>query len=825
MKRIMMILLVFVLSFLSTLPSLAEEGEPEQQFILIEDDEYEQEPSAEEDDGEVEVPMEDEAQNEVEDEVQNEVENEVEEDEPEQRSIWTVKSVFFYRVTRSAPVSEIPETLSNIAAHFDIVKINVENENGLSDFLDVPLLWYLDDIPTTAGSYSFFADVIIPVGWLFSPYAPQQVSVTCEFYDDGSIRPKELEYFEVDFDLNECYILRLGDEASLLQLIERLQKELPHVRAYTEDYSEWVDLVFESIDTFLDMETPDIYEIYFNYVLAPDDEESYILYNDMYQVEVSVCVYNPLYFTIMYNNASDDTVTIKISEPLRPDKGTPVLEYVFDPEGMLLQKDLPQANWQPLPEGQVRYGSDYITFSRSFLTLYGDYYFRLRANGKNSNIVRLYESGDKISFTYIGDLASGDRDGGDGDGDNPPDINQKPPIIEDEAGEEEEQEQEQEEEQEREEGGEQDNEDDTTSPETDKEIIPPNEEQVVPDNYDQSLRQPLVVQTFTVQPRIVQEPIDSSTQNSSPPVQEQLKLNNTEQMIIQPKIVWPEIVQSETVPHETVQPQTAQQDAVQSEIVQPEEARHETIQPDTDEKPQVVMESLEDQPQNISVNTMPTEQQEPSKTNVAKSNDTPIETSNHTEVNTPAETQKPIEEEFMEFFGETKDIISGTRLLLMLKDAETVRFSKQGITVSIPSEALFPHEIRDKDRFEVSIEWQSKTEFAFYVELNGVPIDHIPNTLVMVPYRLQNETAKIILTDDQGISYTGSYDTNIFVATFTIGNTGHYTINEQLSAEIPPESKEPTSDESGNTPLVPLAVALPALGAGGWFLRKRFIRR
>ena len=59
---------------------------------------------------------------------------------------------------------------------------------------------------------------------------------------------------------------------------------------------------------------------------------------------------------------------------------------------------------------------------------------------------------------------------------------------------------------------------------------------------------------------------------------------------------------------------------------------------------------------------------------------------------------------FSEFFDETTDRISGTRFLMMLQTGEQrAVFSKQGITISIPKDAL-PEGIQNEDQIEVIIQ-------------------------------------------------------------------------------------------------------------------------
>ena len=70
---------------------------------------------------------------------------------------------------------------------------------------------------------------------------------------------------------------------------------------------------------------------------------------------------------------------------------------------------------------------------------------------------------------------------------------------------------------------------------------------------------------------------------------------------------------------------------------------------------------------------------------------------------------------FSEFFDETTDRISGTRFLMMLQTGEQrAVFSKQGITISIPKDAL-PEGIQNEDQIEVIIQKDTDGGFSFFV--------------------------------------------------------------------------------------------------------------
>ncbi len=213
-----------------------------------------------------------------------------------------------------------------------------------------------------------------------------------------------------------------------------------------------------------------------------------------------------------------------------------------------------------------------------------------------------------------------------------------------------------------------------------------------------------------------------------------------------------------------------------------------------------------------------------------------------------------------ESFGETRDIISGTRLRMMLEDTGAARFSKQGVTITISAQVLAQLDIKDTDRISVTIERLSNTTFRFNIELNGVLLSDLPETVVMLPYQKQSPSSELIVTDELGSSRTGSYDSSLETASFMVDHTGQFIISENIqevyanSSEMRPTNtvqrnnptinnptaKTPKVDtalthkpvtaasatpKSVNMPLMAVAIVLPITVSCAWFFRKRWPKR
>ncbi|RHW00217.1 hypothetical protein DXA90_13470 [Clostridiaceae bacterium OF09-1] len=182
-----------------------------------------------------------------------------------------------------------------------------------------------------------------------------------------------------------------------------------------------------------------------------------------------------------------------------------------------------------------------------------------------------------------------------------------------------------------------------------------------------------------------------------------------------------------------------------------------------------------------------------------------------------ADSKKPV---FSEFFDETTDRISGTRFLMMLQTGEQrAIFSKQGITISIPKDAL-PEGIQNKDQIEVIIQKDTYGGFSFSFSINGTVLNSLPDVSVMLPYPNDPAAGTLFLCDESGVEVpmTG-YDDTAKAASFQISHTGTYTI---VGKEDTTSLAQAADTEHSWSPiffLIPACLLL--LSAGMFFLRRR----
>ena len=176
--------------------------------------------------------------------------------------------------------------------------------------------------------------------------------------------------------------------------------------------------------------------------------------------------------------------------------------------------------------------------------------------------------------------------------------------------------------------------------------------------------------------------------------------------------------------------------------------------------------------------------------------------------------------DFSEFFDETTDRISGTRFLMMLQTGEQrAVFSKQGITISIPKDAL-PEGIQNEDQIEVIIQKDTDGGFSFSFSINGTALNSLPDVSVMLPYPNDPAAGTLFLCDESGVEVpmTG-YDDTAKAASFQISHTGAYTIVGKEDAVSLAQAADTEHSRSPIFFLIPACLLL--LSAGVFFLRRR----
>ena len=189
-------------------------------------------------------------------------------------------------------------------------------------------------------------------------------------------------------------------------------------------------------------------------------------------------------------------------------------------------------------------------------------------------------------------------------------------------------------------------------------------------------------------------------------------------------------------------------------------------------------------------------------------------------ITVPQEVADSQNSAFSEFFDETTDRISGTRFLMMLQTGEQrAVFSKQGITISIPKDAL-PEGIQNEDQIEVIIQKDTDGGFSFSFSINGTALNSLPDVSVMLPYPNDPAAGTLFLCDESGVEVpmTG-YDDTAKAASFQISHTGTYTIvGKEDTASL---AHAADTEHSWSPIFFFIPVCLVLLSAGEFFLRRR----
>ena len=168
---------------------------------------------------------------------------------------------------------------------------------------------------------------------------------------------------------------------------------------------------------------------------------------------------------------------------------------------------------------------------------------------------------------------------------------------------------------------------------------------------------------------------------------------------------------------------------------------------------------------------------------------------------------------FTEFFDDTTDRISGTRLLMMLQTGrQKASFSKQGITIRVPRASL-PKDIQNNDQIEVIIKKISDRSFSFSFCINGVSFDSLPGASVMLPYPQETAADSLYLCDESGIKIPVSdYDDAAKAASFPIDHTGTYTMAATKDPASPAQTAEKNPDSPARTAAKDSEPSAPADG-------------
>lgn len=136
---------------------------------------------------------------------------------------------------------------------------------------------------------------------------------------------------------------------------------------------------------------------------------------------------------------------------------------------------------------------------------------------------------------------------------------------------------------------------------------------------------------------------------------------------------------------------------------------------------------------------------------------------------------------FTEIVTETKDIISGYRLNLLLQNNDYAVFSKGGITVQIPRNTIEKLNVSDNDRFSVEIIKTDENTVTVTIFFNNSEITLIEGMKIIAPfdYESGNITVKEV---NNGKVINSTYDKASNTVSFLTSKTGTFKITCENSS-------------------------------------------
>lgn len=126
-----------------------------------------------------------------------------------------------------------------------------------------------------------------------------------------------------------------------------------------------------------------------------------------------------------------------------------------------------------------------------------------------------------------------------------------------------------------------------------------------------------------------------------------------------------------------------------------------------------------------------------------------------------------------EFFCSDSDIISGTRLRLMLSSGNAV-FEKNGVSLTFSSDSFRNYALKDSDQFSVTIKQPAQNSITISVSLNCEDLSVLNDSILTVPYT--READAFYLEDATGSKiYAAQTDSVTMTASFLLPHTGTWT--------------------------------------------------
>ncbi|SHH68389.1 hypothetical protein SAMN02745196_01017 [Clostridium collagenovorans DSM 3089] len=212
-------------------------------------------------------------------------------------------------------------------------------------------------------------------------------------------------------------VIPINDIESLNQEIEARKQMLSFVAGYNENYDEAL-LTVESFDfSEIDISKVGTYTIIIKLQIDSDYSEEYFISDELRTLYIPIRISDPNYLDIFVLGVNASTYDIDFLKPVTEDLDL----LCFQSDIPMTIQELENVTWDlydTMPPIK------FFRISRNELELNKHYYFRIKHDTEYSNIIHIFDDGNISVYDSIG----GDRDGGDSEGDDVPDIIQPPPI-------------------------------------------------------------------------------------------------------------------------------------------------------------------------------------------------------------------------------------------------------------------------------------------------------------------------------------------------------------------------------------------------------------
>lgn len=212
-------------------------------------------------------------------------------------------------------------------------------------------------------------------------------------------------------------VIPINDIESLNQEIETRKQMFSFVAGYNENYDEAL-LTVESFDfSEIDISKVGTYNVIIKLQIDQSYSEEYFISDELRTLYIPIRISDPNSLDIFVLGVNASTYDINFLKPVTEDLE---LLYFQSCTPMTVQ-ELENVTWDLY---EAISPTNFFRISRSELDLNTHYYFRIKHANEYSNIIHIFDDGNIPVY----DSMSGDRDGGDSEGDDIPDIIQPPPI-------------------------------------------------------------------------------------------------------------------------------------------------------------------------------------------------------------------------------------------------------------------------------------------------------------------------------------------------------------------------------------------------------------